>query len=203
MDFFSFVKRSASFSKLYCLLTACFLICCVTGGLSCHARKPNPPSVEWNFESSAITIRYEAAKNLNQYNNAAHTLILIVYQLSEAADFKNYTQTADGIKRLLNLYETEARKTIQLKNLEDLQRFIITPGTEKTLQIDRVKDARWVGLAAGYFNAAAEQCSAVHRIPIKKTEKGLIKKKVQVRPGELHIHIDLDANAMHTSRESS
>ena len=202
MNAYWFLKRLTHFSRLRPLLIAGLLACCLAGGLSCHATKADPPSPEWAFESGAITLRYTAAKNLNQYNNAAHTLVLVVYQLSEAADFKNYTQTADGIKRLLNLYETEARKTIQLKNLEDLQRFILTPGTEKTLRIDRAKDARWVGLVAGYFNAAAGQCSAVHRIPTARTEKGLIRKTVHVRPAELHIHIDLDANAMHTSRES-
>ncbi|MFP4572379.1 MAG: type VI secretion system lipoprotein TssJ [Desulfobacterales bacterium] len=171
--------------------------------LSCQSARTDPPPVQWRFEPNAIEISYVAAEDLNQYNNSDHTLLLNVYQLSDSSDFKNYIETADGVGRLLNLYDPDRRKTVDLKGLEDFQSFVVNPGTKKTLKIDRVKNAEWVGLVAGYFNIRPASCTALYRIPVKKTEEGLIRKKVSTNPADLHIDIRLGANAMHTNKDGS
>lgn len=200
MDSYSCHKYLPAGFRGYCLLLAGLLMLCV----ACGAKKTDPPpEVNWDFKAGAVQITYQASPDLNEYNNSPHTMILMVYQLSEASDFKNYIQSPDGIKRLLNLYDPDERKTVSLKNLEELQRFVVSPGTKKTLTLDRVKDARWIGLVAGYFNSQPEFCSAALRIPVKRTKEGLIRKKISVEPADLHINIELDANQMHTSRDAS
>lgn len=182
---------------LLTLLTAVLMMLFV----SCQPKKPPESPIEWNFESDAILIDYDASADLNQYNDSPHTLILLVYQLSDAADFKSYIRTADGIKRLLNLYDRDQRKTISLEDLNDLQSFVINPGSEKQLKIDRLENTEWVGLVAGYYNAMPEMSSAVYPIPVKKTKEGFIRKKINTRPAKLNININFGANAMHTTRD--
>ena len=190
---------TTGFGRCFLLLAGLLMFC-----FACGAKRTDPPpEVNWDFKTGALQITYQALPELNEYNNSPHTLILMAYQLSEASDFKNYIQSPDGIKRLLNLYDPDERKTVSLKNLEDLQRFVISPGTKKTLALDRVKDARWIGLVAGYFNSPPEFCSSVLQIPVNRTEKGLIRKKINVRPADLHIHVELGANKMQTSRDPS
>ena len=200
MDSYCCHKYSTGgFGRCFFFLAGLLMLC-----FACGAKRTDPPpEINWDFKAGAFQITYQASPELNEYNNSPHTLILMAYQLSEASDFKNYIQSPDGIKRLLNLYDPDERKTVSLKNLEDLRRFVISPGTKKTLALDRVKEARWIGLVAGYFNSRPELCSAVLRIPVKRTEEGLIRKKIKFEPADLHINIELDANQMHTSRDAS
>ena len=162
-----------------------------------------PPDIEWTFQPAGIRIDYTAAPDLNRYGITSHTIMLAVFQLTDAADFTSYTRTPDGITRLLQFYDLDARRTLGLKNMVDLQTFFITPGSRETLTIDRVQDARWVGLVAGYFNAVPEQSSAVYQVPVREIKKGFLRKKITYLPGVLHIDVQFGAHAMHAARGES
>lgn len=193
----SLVKVSAASARWFCMFAVLFL-----SGMACQSKNAAPPAIEWDFQPAGIQLHYRAADDLNLYSDSPHTLMLAVYQLTDASDFMNYTRTADGIRRLLQLYDIDRRKSVSLKNLVDVQTHIVNPGTEKTLKIDRVEKAEWVGVVAGYFDIVPQRCSAIFPIPVERTEKGFIRKKINARPGDLVIELDLGAHAMHRVRKS-
>lgn len=171
---------------------------------ACQSKNQTSPTpVKWDFEQDAIHLRYDASPDLNQYGGSSHTLMLLVFQLTDAADFASYAQTPDGILRLLQYHDLDRRKTIDLKNKADLQRFFITPGSSDVLHIDRVEDARWIGVVAGYFDIVPEQSTRVIRIPVEETEHGFLRKTIHSRPGRLFVDIRLGPRAMHLRKDPS
>ena len=192
-------RISSSLRLVFGIVTILSIMC-----TACQSKNQTaPPPVQWDFEQDAIHLRYDASPDLNQYGGSSHSLMLLVFQLTDAADFTNYTQTPDGIQRLLQYHDLDQRKTIDLKNKADLQRFFINPGSSGVLHIDRVKDARSIGVVAGYFDIVAEQCTRVIRIPIEKTEQGFLRKTIHSRPGRLLIDIQLGPRAMHLRKDPS
>lgn len=155
-----------------------------------------PPPVEWNFQPKSIHVDYEAAPDLNQYAGSSHTLMFMIFQLSDATDFIEYTRTEDGIQRLLQLHDIDPRQTIGIEDMVGVQTVFINPGSRKTLAIDRLGDARWVGFVAGYFDFVPGQCTGIVSIPVEKTEEGLFLKKISAMPGDLRVGIQFGPRAM-------
>ncbi len=193
------IRISSNLRIVFGIVTILSIMC-----TACQSKNQTaPPPVQWDFEQDAIHLRYDASPDLNQYGGSSHSLMLLVFQLTDAADFTNYTQTPDGILRLLQYHDLDRRKSIDLKNKADLQRFFINPGSSDVLHIDRVKDARWIGVVAGYFDIVPEQSTQVIRIPVEKTEQGFLRKTTHSRPGRLFIDIQLGPRAMHLRKDPS
>ena len=192
-------KRSINGSRLVFMSVLVLSMLCA----ACQSKRVIPPTVEWNFQPDSIHIHYDAAVDLNLYGGSPHTMMLVIIQLTDAADFMNYSRTTDGIGRLMQVHDMDRRKAVNLKNMVDLRTAFISPGKKDTLTIDRVEGAKWVGIVAGYFNVVPQQSSAVYQIPVDHTKTGLVRKKISARPGDLHINIQLGNQAMHTIGDPS
>lgn len=197
LNFFS--KHSINgFRQIFLSVLLLSMICA-----ACQPKNVTPPTVKWDFQPDSIHIQYDAAADLNLYGGSAHTLMLVVFQLTDAADFMNYSRTTDGIGRLMQVHDMDQRTTVNLKSMVDLRTAFISPGNKDTLTINRVEGAKWVGIVAGYFNVVPEQSSAVYPIPVDLIKTGFFRKKMSARPGDLYIDIQLGTNAIHIIKDQS
>ncbi len=69
--------------------------------------------------------------------------------------------------------------------------FIIEPGEEKIIYLDRAEGARWIGVVAGYYILSPDNCSRVFKIPLIYKKKGLLFKKTSVSIGKLFVNLML------------
>lgn len=133
------------------------------------AHKPDPePS--WGFGPKGIKISYKAVKLLNAFDDKPHALLMVVYQLSEANQFKKLAQYEDGLRQLLEAKGTDPSFMATRKEY-------IEPGKQATLVMDRAEKARWVGIVAGYYNLEPDKVTALFEIPHTVETKGLIRRK--------------------------
>jgi type VI secretion system VasD/TssJ family lipoprotein len=179
-------KQRLSFFHVVVLLLSCVLSACA--GAPSH---PSPDSnVAWSFGRKAIEISYHAAHDLNVYDGKAHTILLCCYQLSNPDIFNNLSKSEDGVTKILNCSRFD-------KSVVDSTRVIVRPGEDKTIELDRAENARWVGLAAGYYELNPEMVIRLIAIPVAVQKKWLILKTPV--PGDLSVELVLGAKQIHRS----
>lgn len=189
--------------KIFLQTVGLFVLAFLTSLLfGCRSSQPKLPAPEWNFQPNGIQINYTSDQKLNSYNNEPHSLVLSVYQMTEPSAFKSYAKTRDGLQRLLQISNLDKRKTIMFAELLDMQTFIIEPGTSETLFINRVKDSKWVGIVAGYFNLMPQHANYVCQFPIVHKEEGFFKKKTTTTVGLLNINLALGPNMIHVTGDN-
>lgn len=167
---------------------ACFLPFLLLGLLSC-ARMPDPqPS--WTFAPDGISIHYRADAMLNSYNGEAHTVILVIYQLTSLDAFGSLSKTEEGLQTLL-----EARRFDP--GVVGTDKIIIQPGEERRIRFDRAEQARWVGIVAGYYDLVPGQVDRTFPISFDIEKTGKIRKKKIARVNPLLIDLTLGARAIY------
>ena len=162
--------------RLVLLMTACLVFPC----LSC-SHNPDPvPS--WGFEPNGIRIYYAADKMLNTVEGSAHTVLLAVYQLTDANAFQKLAKYEDGIRRLLEGQQSDPSFTAT-------QRFFVEPGESRSISLDRTENTRWLGVVAGYYNLDPSRVSRVFEIPHTVQTEGFISRTrvAKVAPLELNL----------------
>ena len=180
-------KTKNSFVVIFLIIiVTSFLSSCFTG------KKPDPadPGLVWGYGPKSITISYQASKDLNVYDGKPHTILLCLFQLSEPNVFNELSKSDDGLTKLLECSRFD-------KSVAGFTRIIVQPGENKTLQLDREENAKWVGLAAGYFNLNSNQITKLFEIPIVTKKKWLLFKTPI--PGELVINLSLGSNKIQQS----
>ncbi|MEI6315794.1 MAG: type VI secretion system lipoprotein TssJ, partial [Syntrophus sp. (in: bacteria)] len=97
------------------------------------------------FGPKDIQIHYTAAANLNHYENKAHTILLVIYQLSGLNAFNQQTKTVDGLSKLLQAEKFD-------NSITGVDQAFIEPGEEKTITLDRYENTQNIAVVAGYYN---------------------------------------------------
>ncbi len=142
--------------------------------ISC-SKKPLPKPV-WNFKKHGIVLNYSADPLLNIFNGTPHTLMVIIYEMSDSSGFIKFAQYETGIRKLLN-------QEVKDPNILTYKRVFIEPGKSGKIVMDRVEKARWIGIVAGYYSLDPKKSVKVLKIPYKIKKKGFIKrKKIAVIP---------------------
>lgn len=161
-----------------CLLLVVFSLLSV--GLS--SKKPDPVPV-WQFEQNSVYINYSADKKLNFFNDKPHTLIVIIYQLTRIDAFNVLVNTEEGLKKLLQEERFDP-------SVASLDKIIIQPGEKKIAVFDRVENAKWVGIVAGYYELIPGQVNQTYQIPVIFGKKGWLRSTKTVKIGKLHIDVN-------------
>ena len=161
-----------------------FLLAAVIIVSGCTKNKPKPPKPDFTYHPGGIQIRYIASKELNSYDNKPHTLLMVVYQLSDVNAFNNLAAGEQGVKKLLSakIFDPSAVA---------VDKIIVSPGEEKTIKLARAEKARWVGIAAGYYDLTPSSVTRLFKIPVLIEEEGLISKEKTATLGRLFINIRL------------
>lgn len=146
--------------------------------------KPEDPVPSWDFRQDAIQINYIADEKLNSYNGRPHTLILVMYQLSDSAPFNEKSRLRDGLSELLLGEHFDP-------SVVGIDRFIIQPGDKETISIDRLENTRRIGIVAGYYKLEPKESSKTFEIEYHIEEKGHIRKKKTAVIENIRIFLNL------------
>lgn len=122
----------------YHIVLSLFLM---TGMVSCAK---NSVLVD-NYVKDAILLNISAAVDLNYYNDQSHPILLAIFELSDPSEFKQILANKDKIAVLLESSSNLVGVVSQLK-------ITLHPGHNKTVLIDKVEKARYLGIIAGFFS---------------------------------------------------
>jgi type VI secretion system VasD/TssJ family lipoprotein len=190
-------RRPVSTALRACLLLAPALLCCVLLSACASAPPPkaaleseDPDNVLWGYGEKALQLRFGAARDLNAFENKAHTLQVCVYQLDKRDAFDLLRGTPEGISSLLQCAPFD-------KSVKNATRIFLQPGETATHTLDRAEGALFVGVVCGYFVSTPEQSAKLWQIPPSETQTGfLFWKSTLYRAGKLALDLHLGAHAM-------
>lgn len=158
---------------------------CAGGNTSRQARS----EAEWRFAKDAITLHITAGADLNFASNEPHTLVLAVFQMRDAAAFRKLLTDPAALG---DAFEGTPTGESFLR----VTRYVITPGRRAALTLDRVENARAIGIAAGYFQFDAANAARLFEVPVVVTRKGWFAHTYEAAPGPLALRLDLGALAI-------
>lgn len=92
-----------------------------------------PDTIAWNFAPKALVLHIKADPQLNFADDQAHTLRLIIYQVSKLDAFNKLAETKEGLATLMQGQSFD-------KSVVDVETMIITPG--------QVESSTWTGQRA-------------------------------------------------------
>ncbi len=132
-----------------------------------NTQKEAKAEVSWDYQKNGLMVELVAGNDLNFYANESHTLVLGVYQLADSKPF---------VKMLAN--STQLTRSLETGNGGDgvlqLDRYIVSPGKRTTIIMDRVQDARFVGMAAGYYQGSGAGVGRLFHIPLNIKTEGMV-----------------------------
>jgi len=118
------------------------------------------------FGPKDIQIRYTAASNLNYYEDKAHTILLVIYQLNGLNAYNQQIKTADGLTKLLQAEKFD-------NSVTGVDQAFIEPGEEKTLTLDRYENTQTIAVVAGYYNLQPGQVNRTFDVPPTTDKRGI------------------------------
>ncbi|MDR2055479.1 MAG: type VI secretion system lipoprotein TssJ [Desulfovibrio sp.] len=155
----------------------------------------DPTNVLWGYGEKAITLRFQAAKDVNTFEDKPHTIQLCVYQLDEQNAFNQTRGTQDGISALLQCTAFD-------KTVKSVTRFFLQPSEMAAYTLDRAEGALFVGIVCGYFDSTPEQSAKLWQIPLSQEQSGhLFWKKNIYSAGGLDLRLHLSARALEEDNE--
>lgn len=178
-------KRPPPTTRLAAALVAGLVVLCA----GCGKKPPTPPQPQWKFEPRAIQVKCVADPMLNVYEDKPHTLLMVLYQLSDGNAFSDQAKTPDGIRTLLQAAHFD-------QSVMSVDKFFIQPGEEKTITLYRAQNAQYVGVAAGYYQLMPGAVNRILSIPVIIEKQGLILKTATARVDHLKVTLYLGQRAM-------
>ena len=147
----------------------------------------------WDFANDAVIVEIAAQPNLNQYGDEAHTLLLGVYQMSDAAPFRDLS--ADPVS-LAKAMESGKAGTSFLQ----FSRYVVSPGQHSILILDRAQQAKYIGVTAGYYRMGASTATRLFDVPVKVTSKGWVSSTYSAVPAPLIVRMNFGAETILNSQ---
>lgn len=156
----------------------------------------DPFQINWQTLKDGIHSVIIADKELNLSNNngtnQALAISICVMQLSDPTLFKTNIAIDGGIDKALNCSLDKDEKSgfgaLAAKS------FYIQPNTLTDIKMDRVQNARYLAVVAGYNHLNVEKSTAIFEYPIKTTQKGLIFKENLYSATPIDLQISLSAD---------
>ena len=168
--------------RLSTALLALSLSACSMLGVT--SKKQASSEVQWTHAQDGIQIHLEADKQLNLHEDEPHTLLLGVYQVATAEDFRTLSNSPDALLQLLD-GKTPNDKILQTS------RFVVSPGQSASLTLNRADRAKAVGLVAGYYRTDARNAARLFEIPMSVERKSWVSLSYAAKPEALHIRLVL------------
>lgn len=168
-------------SLVFLLLQGCSSVNSAMGG---NTQKEAKAEVSWDYARNAIQIELVANADMNSYFNQPHTLVLGVFQLE---DSKAFLQMLGDPKTLTAMLASGTPS----KDILQMDRFVVTPDKRTILDLDRVQDAKFVGIVAGYYHFDAAEAARLFRIPLNIQTEGLVTTTYKATPANLAVRLFL------------
>ena len=145
-----------------------FLLGCFLLVLSCSSKTvPTMAEVEYGYEPQAIQLHLRADRQLNLFQNNAHSLSLCVYQLVDPNGFNQRIGEEEGLYELLDCKRFDS-------SVATFKRLVIQPGEDVEKNLDRAEGAKYVAVVAGYFTLQKDRIYLLREIPVVVEKKGWI-----------------------------
>jgi type VI secretion system VasD/TssJ family lipoprotein len=155
----------------------------------------DPGNVLWGHGEKAVTLRLQAAGDVNAFEGRPHTIQLCVYQLDKQNAFDQMKGTQDGIDVLLQCAAFDT-------SVKSATRFFLQPSEMATYTLDRAEEAHFVGVACGYFDSTPAQSARLWQIPLNREQSGhLFWKTTLYSAGDLDLRLHLSAHALEENSE--
>jgi len=136
----------------------------------------DPPPPQLDYAKGAITVDYQAEKDLNLYNNKSHTIVIVVYQLTDVNGFNNLAASQDGLRKLLSAESFDQTVTTVTKQY-------LEPGSAGSWKLDRAAETKHVGIAAGFYELLPEKSAILVDLSYDTSRHGwTLKKMTTVNP---------------------
>jgi len=170
-------------------MTICMLClgvggCAMMGPTAEQKQDKVKAEAKWPYAKNAILIELASDMDLNFYANRAHTLVLGVLQFDDEKAFpKLLTQPNDLIKAL-------SSGKLPAGALQ-FDRYVVSPDARLLLEIDRVQDAKFIGVVAGYYGFEATGSARYFRVPLNVQSSGIITKDYKAEPAVLALRLAL------------
>lgn len=177
-------QRTLLTSLFMVLLVAVLSGCGLTGPSTADKQDKAKAEVKWPYAKNGIMIELAADIDLNFYANRPHTLVLGVLQFDDEKTFpKLLTQPSELMKSL-------SSGNLPAGALQ-LDRYVVSPDARLLLEIDRVQDAKFVGIVAGYYQFDPARSARYFRIPLNMQSSGIITKDYKAEPAVLALRVGL------------
>jgi len=182
---FKFVDKYGLYGILLFLLVS-LTGCGLTGPSNTEKQDKVKAEVKWPFAKNGIMIELASDLELNYYSGQAHTLVLGILQFDDEKTFpKLLTKPAELMKSL-----TSGKLPAGVLQLD---RYVLSPDTRLLLEVDRVQDAKFIGIVAGYYQFDSARSVRYFRIPLNMKSSGLITKDYKAEPAVLALRLGLGA----------
>ncbi|MRR36701.1 type VI secretion system lipoprotein TssJ [bacterium] len=158
----------------------CFLLLCSSCGMMPWS-KPKPSydgktAYEPRYEKNALTVNIRSDPRLNLYQERPHSLVLCMYELKEPNMFNQLSDERGGIYKLMECGRFDG-------SVAYARRQIVQPGEDVTDVRDRAEGAKYLGIAAGYYDL--KKSSSLRLLPIDRIGPGAIVIDLILGPREI------------------
>lgn len=126
----------------------------------------------------AVNLVIHADRQLNRFQNNAHTLLLCVYQLKEPNAFDQLSEEPEGMSRLLECSRFDGSVALA-------RRIVVQPGQVVRDARAFAEGSRFVGIATGYFRKGKEKVT--HIAPLWFTNGEFSGNTIEVELGPTEI----------------
>jgi len=147
--------------------------------------------VRWTFEKQAIVVHILSDKNLNWSDKRAHTLIIGILEIQDPNGFLPLIQNPDLAMETLAFEKKRS-------GILSVRRFIIPPGTDGEIVLDRMRNAMYIGIIAGYSEYSSGKDIRIRPMPVRVKRSGIIFRSNHFRPAKVAIRLRLGSRHMST-----
>nr|WP_228129182.1 type VI secretion system lipoprotein TssJ [Pusillimonas sp. T7-7] len=167
-------------------------VCCAVLAGCGTSEKEALKELKWSYSDDGVQIQVQADPALNQAKGQPHMLTLVVVQMEDPNGFTALTSNAAKLKTLL-LSDSPPQGVLSIK------RIFIAPGETRSLKLERVEKAQYIGLAAGYDHLDPARCTRLYRVGVEVDSSGLIIKSRTATPEPLKIELRLGPDGIQES----
>lgn len=147
--------------------------------------------VRWTYEKQAIIVHVSSDKDLNWSDKRPHTLIIGIAEIRDPNGFLPLVQNPDRAMETLASGKKQA-------GILSVRRFIIPPGTDADIVLDRMRNAMYLGIIAGYSSYSSKKDIQLRSMPVRIKRSGIIFRSNHYRPARASIHLVLGGRHLTT-----
>ncbi len=174
------------------MTVACLLALHGCGGGSAVRQDPLA-DVAWSYATDAVILRIAAASRLNEYDGQAHTLLLGIYETADAQAFRDLAANPAALAASMTGGKLPTA-------FIQFSRYVIEPGQQSYLVLDRAQNTRSLGIVAGYARLDARNAVRQFDIPLLTTTRGWVFKDSTIGPASLVARLDFGPQSIVNSQ---
>lgn len=183
-------RRYAVVPALFALAVVVLQGCAATNSaMGGNTARQARAEVTWEAGKDGVLIEITSANDLNLYENLPHTLLLSVFQMTDAAAFHKLKADPQQLSRVLASGRAGP-------DFVQLSRYVVAPGRRTLLALDRAQQSHYVGFVAGYYQLDAESNARLFEVPLTVSSRGWFSSTYSAEPAPLAVRLNLGAQGI-------